>query len=301
MSAARLTVGIPVYNGERYLAAALDSVLDQDVDGLDVVVSDNGSTDATRDIVEDRARRDRRVRYLRHEVNRGGVWNANFVLTEARAPLFKWAFYDDVLRPGHLGACLDLLEDAGPDVVGAHTRVVVIDGEGVVIEARNDGELGVDARTAHERLGALYRSLAGQLQFGVFRTSAAQRSGGFVPAYGSEMTLLSALLLQGRMLQSPERLLELRRHEAQYGATKLSEMGWYRYERHRGWAMPYSWMTVEFLRAVAASELDASERARCAATVVSQWSMRHLRGVASDVKYLPEVVRTHRANAAGIR
>ncbi|WP_022882138.1 glycosyltransferase family 2 protein [Gryllotalpicola ginsengisoli] len=293
-STPRLTIGIPVYNGERYLGCALDSVLAQDIDGLDVVVSDNASTDGTQELVRERRRRDPRVRYIRQEVNRGGVWNTNFVLSQARAPLFKWAFYDDVLRPGYLSACLALLDDAGPGVVGAHTRVVVIDQDGRQIEERQDSRIGADAPTAHERIGAMYRKLAGQLQFGVFRTEVVQRSGGFVAAYGSEMRMLTRILIEGRMLQLEDQLLELRRHPAQYGATKLAEMSWYKHEGQRGWFAPVSWMTVEFLRAVGESEADAAERARCSATVVRDWSLRHLRGVASDLRDLPAILRLRR-------
>jgi len=72
-----LTIGLPVYNGERYLAGALDSILNQDYSDFVLVISDNASIDATQDICEDYADRDDRITYVRQETNMGGAWNFN--------------------------------------------------------------------------------------------------------------------------------------------------------------------------------------------------------------------------------
>ena len=75
---------MPVYNAERYLAGTLDSILAQSFRDFELIISDNGSTDRTAQICRDYASRDSRIRYLRHEVNRGAAWNRNYVLDLAR-------------------------------------------------------------------------------------------------------------------------------------------------------------------------------------------------------------------------
>src|SRR3954470_15735733 len=86
-----VSIGLPVYNGARYIAEALESLLAQTYTAFELIISDNGSTDATRSICEEFAARDGRVRYVRHETNRGLAWNWNHVFELSRRPYFKWS------------------------------------------------------------------------------------------------------------------------------------------------------------------------------------------------------------------
>ena len=90
-----VSVGLPVYNGERYLREAVDSVLGQTYVNLELVISDNASTDATEAICREYAARDPRVRYHRAERNRGAVWNFNRAFELARGEFFMWQAFDD--------------------------------------------------------------------------------------------------------------------------------------------------------------------------------------------------------------
>ena len=71
----RVSIGLPVYNGENYLQDAMRSVLDQTFDDLELIVSDNASTDRSAEIAQDLAAADRRVRYFRNERNLGAAPN----------------------------------------------------------------------------------------------------------------------------------------------------------------------------------------------------------------------------------
>ncbi|HLR96223.1 MAG TPA: glycosyltransferase, partial [Jiangellaceae bacterium] len=77
--APRVTIGLPVFNGERYLEAAIDSILAQDFQDFELLLADNASTDATLEICERAAARDPRVTVHRSEANRGAAWNYNRV------------------------------------------------------------------------------------------------------------------------------------------------------------------------------------------------------------------------------
>jgi hypothetical protein len=85
----RVSIGVPVYNGARYLAATLTSLVGQTYEDIEIVISDNGSTDETGQICRDLVARDRRVRYVRHDTNRGLALNYNGLVSETSGPYFK--------------------------------------------------------------------------------------------------------------------------------------------------------------------------------------------------------------------
>lgn len=126
-SVALVSVGIPVRNGERHLAAALDSALAQDHPHVEVVVSDNASTDGTESICRRYAEKDRRIRYRRNRENLGAVANFGIVLREARGRFFTWLAADDLLSsPSYLTKTVGFLE-ANPDVVLCASDIDVLD------------------------------------------------------------------------------------------------------------------------------------------------------------------------------
>ena len=92
----RLTVGLPVYNGEKYLAESLDALLGQSYGDFELIISDNASTDATEAICREYAAKDPRITYLRQPANIGATPNHNFVFEQSHTELFKWASYDDL-------------------------------------------------------------------------------------------------------------------------------------------------------------------------------------------------------------
>src|SRR5436190_13978533 len=98
----RLSIGVPVYNGEAFLAVTLESILDQSFTEFELIISDNASTDGTEEIARGIAARDERVRYHRNVANVGLAKNYNRLFSLASGEYFKWASADDVLLPGYL-------------------------------------------------------------------------------------------------------------------------------------------------------------------------------------------------------
>ena len=90
-----VSIGLPVYNGEKYVRDAIDSLLAQTLVDFELLISDNASTDGTQRICEAYALRDSRVRYLRQRENIGAGRNFEFVLDRARGQFFMWAAHDD--------------------------------------------------------------------------------------------------------------------------------------------------------------------------------------------------------------
>ncbi|MGI8459454.1 MAG: glycosyltransferase family 2 protein [Propionibacteriaceae bacterium] len=290
----QVTLGVPVYNGEHYLATALDSLLAQDHDSMEILVSDNASTDATPDIVRAAAERDSRVRVIRQQENRGGVWNVNFLIAEGRGELFKWAYYDDVCQPHFVSSCVAALDSVGPGAVMAYTRAVTIGPEGEVLEERNDADLRLDAATPHERVHNLLHSLANQTEFGLMRTAAVRRTRGILPYIGSEMFFLTEMALQGGFVLVPETLLQLRRHPEQYGRDRFTEAQWYAQSGQPQSLLPFAKMNTMLAATALRGQLPLAERARCLAAVGRGWTLPRWRSVASDLKHLPQTWRARR-------
>ena len=116
----RLTIGLPVYNGEDFLTESLESLLGQTYGDFELIISDNASTDRTADICKQYAKVDSRIRYIRQDHNIGLVRNEQFVMRQATGELFKLAAHDDLYARDLLKKCIEAL-DSHPEVVVAHS------------------------------------------------------------------------------------------------------------------------------------------------------------------------------------
>ncbi len=104
---------MPVYNGERFVRRALDALLSQDYEDFELIIADNASTDATREICEKYARIDKRIQYQRSDINHGAEDNFNRVFRMARGTYFMWAAADDLWEPDYVSTLLqDLKSDS---------------------------------------------------------------------------------------------------------------------------------------------------------------------------------------------
>ena len=127
-----LFIGMPVYNGEKFVAEALDSIMAQTYTDWKLVISDNASTDDTQRICQHYASKDARIHYVRQETNIGAMPNFRFLLEQADTPYFMWAAADDMWKESFVEACVTGLES--DDEVGwAFTNMVNIDSFGRTI------------------------------------------------------------------------------------------------------------------------------------------------------------------------
>ncbi len=109
---------MPVYNGEKYIRQAIDSVLAQTFTDFEVIISDNNSTDSTLAICKEFEKKDQRIKYIRHEINKGAGFNFPFVLSEAKGEYFVWLAYDDYWESTFLEKNVNVL-DNNKNVVGS--------------------------------------------------------------------------------------------------------------------------------------------------------------------------------------
>lgn len=216
----RLTIGLPVYNGQNYLAESIESLLGQTYEDFELIISDNASTDGTPDICADFRKRDNRIRYFRQERNIGLSPNHNFTAAKARGELFKWAAHDDLYGRDLLKLCVEAL-DKNPDVVLAHSWTARIDGNGKVVKPE---EYPLD--TASPAAPARFRSTlfgnGGDDDGGVIRGEVLRRIAPYGSYYHADRTAISELVLYGKFYQVPQWLF-FRRDHAERAEWKFAD------------------------------------------------------------------------------
>jgi len=129
----KVSIGMPVYNGEPFIREALDSLLAQTFTDFELIISDNASTDGTEAICREYAARDARIRYVRQAENRGVGANFKFVLEEAVGGYFMWTAVDDRLSADDY--LQQLLRNLGPGVDYAFPDISITDSRGKVLQA----------------------------------------------------------------------------------------------------------------------------------------------------------------------
>ncbi|WP_353932005.1 glycosyltransferase family A protein [Okeanomitos corallinicola TIOX110] len=122
----KLSIGLPVYNGETFLQESLDCLLNQTFSDFELIICDNASTDNTEEICRNYAAQDQRIIYYRNPSNIGCACNFNRVLKLSQGEYFKWAAYDDLHAPDYLSKCIHVLEE-NPDYILCHSHTFLID------------------------------------------------------------------------------------------------------------------------------------------------------------------------------
>jgi glycosyltransferase involved in cell wall biosynthesis len=195
-----ITIGMPTYNGARFLAKSIDALLLQDYPNFELVISDNCSTDDTAAIARAHAERSDRVRYVGQETHIGVSANFNRALSLAEGTYFMWAADHDLWEPTLISRCVAALE-ADPAAVLAYPQSYLIDESGTVIEEMDD-QIDLDQASALDRYRHLiWRLAVCNMVYGVARRDALVATGGFPDVFGPDHVVLARLALQGPILR----------------------------------------------------------------------------------------------------
>lgn len=196
---ATVSIGLPVFNGARYLERTIQSIIDQDFGDFELIIVDNASDDATADIATAFADADRRLRYHRNDENIGAARNYCRAFELATAPYFKWSAHDDWLEPSYLDECVNALM-ARPDAVLAYTHTNVYD------EAGNFTHLfrfppGLSSDQPATRFHHSLWSFKAPAVFGVIRADVLATTPLIQGYKSSDRPLLSELVLAGPVIE----------------------------------------------------------------------------------------------------
>ena len=306
----KVSIGMPVYNGSRYVAEAIESILNQTFADFELIICDNASTDNTEAICREYAARDPRIRYVRNERNVGAAPNYNKTFQLARGVYFRWHAHDDLIAPTYLEKTVPVL-DNDPGVVVVHSYTRLIDEHGATMDFPREANGGarlehmvpgrgkliygvdpLDRKLDSPRVDQRFRSIVLRTFwcheiFGLMRRTNLARGGLMEPFYGTDKVILAEMAAQGRYHIVPEELFMNRRHPEQSGSIddKRTRDAWNDARAARMWLSRRTIRMRGLMRAVALGKMNARDRAAC------------YRAIAEKVLVAAKPVRTHPATS----
>lgn len=277
----RVSVGLPVYNGETLIRSAVDSLLAQTYRDFELIISDNASTDGTEAICRRYVESDPRVRYERSPRNRGLAWNYNRVFELARGEYFKWAAHDDVCEPTFVERCVELLERI-PEAVVAYPQTVLIDEHGRRIQDYASRLNLTDSRPNRRFFNLVCNLGLSNPIFGVMRAAVLRRTPRMRSYVASDVALLAELALLGEFRQVPERLFLRRDHpqKSDRANPTLEGVANLYDPTNRGKIHLLNWRLFrEHLASIWRVPIGPVEKSRCAVHMLrwGRWHWRELR------------------------
>jgi glycosyltransferase involved in cell wall biosynthesis len=206
-----LSIGIPVRNGAKYLGDTLDCLRKQEFADVEVLISDNASTDETPEIARAAAAGDPRIRYVRQKEDLGPADNFNYVFRHTRGEFFSWLACDDMFEPTFHTRMVALLHSR-PEAAAAMSRLRLIDSEGNLMD-HSDEPVDGDRPDPIERF-IRYAGFSHWCQYcyGVARRSAMEKTRLLLPFWTSDRLYCAELALAGPLLRDPDTLFYVRQH-----------------------------------------------------------------------------------------
>jgi len=285
-----VSIGLPVYNGQDYLSAAIESLSRQTFGDFEIVISDNASSDRTPEICREFAASDPRIRYDRNERNLGAAANYNAVFARARGEYFKWASHDDFVAPDFLQRCVEVL-DREEHVVLAFSRFDYVDERGETLR-QSAQNLSIRGEQPARRVRQLVDRQVEKTDiywaiFGLIRSSAL-RSTRLIETYvASDQTLLFHLILLGELCQVPETLFFRREHADESmtkQATPRQRASWFDTTRKPSEFLFPNWRLLrEHLALIREQRLPPGQALRCSGQVLRRFAHKW-RAMGGEIK-----------------
>jgi glycosyltransferase involved in cell wall biosynthesis len=286
-----VSIGLPVYNGEKSLRQAVDSVLNQDFGDFELIVSDNASADGTEALCREYEKRDQRVRYTRTETNIGASPNHDRAFKLSRGKYFAWMAHDVEQLPGMLSRCVREMNLHAPPVVLAYPRCEQIDEHGRPV-GDDLPNIGSPDPRPHQRMRIVIQRITYVTQhYGLFLAEALRKTrlNGSYPS--SDHVLTAEMAMLGEIREIPEVLV--RRHfEAQKGtqAVLKDKHAWAAWldpkmKGRRLWLRNEDRLALEYMRSALSLPLRPMDKLTCAVA----GPLFHYR------RYFPNTVRAWRS------
>ncbi len=269
----KITVGMPVYNGEPFLREAIESALCQTYEDFELVISDNASTDGTREICEDYAANDPRICYHRNKANIGAARNYNTVFRLARGAYFRWFNADDLIAPHLHEECVKVL-DGNPDAVLCYGKTEIIDGHGRCIGSYDDN-LDLQDAQASNRFKRFYDQVGlTNVIYGLMRSDAMRKTAlfgdGSLPA--ADTRFMAELTLQGKFIEIPQVLFYRRMHPeaSSHQRDDIARQRKFWSADSKEFTLPKLRLRLSLLRSAFKADIVAREKLRIACYICRQ-------------------------------
>jgi len=211
-----VSIGIPAFNRASKIGRTIESILAQTYRNFELIISDDASTDTTRKVCEEYAKKDKRIRCYRQQKNLGLNGNFSFLLNQARGEYFIWVGDDDYCYPNFISSLKNAL-DAHPDygIAMSSVRRMYEDGE-IADEIVYDGRDDV-TKFSSERIfsAAIFQDPPVHLfTLGLWRKHIADRIFGYTlpNSAGNDITFVCELSFMTRLCSVTEILFEKTRY-----------------------------------------------------------------------------------------
>jgi glycosyltransferase involved in cell wall biosynthesis len=259
----RVSIGMPVYNREKYVGAAIEAHLSQTYSNFELVITDNASTDRSAEICRAYAAKDPRVKYYRNPQNLGASGNYNRCFELSIGEYFRWTPSDDLISPNLLERAVEVL-DGDPSVFVAYPKTKLIDGEGQIIGEFDEGLHLMDERPSERWKGVQKNLRLGNLHYGLNRADKFRKTGLLRNYNGGDFPLIAEMSLYGKFFEIPDAFFYRRMHEAASSALKNSAdvMAFYD-PRKRNKVFLYNWVHLGAnLRSIVRAPVPLFEKLR---------------------------------------
>jgi glycosyltransferase involved in cell wall biosynthesis len=267
-----VSVGVPVFNGESGLSRCLEGLLRQDYPNLEIIISDNASTDSTPLICDEFVRMDPRVKYWRADQNRGSGWNFNRVFELSSGEYFLWAAHDDDHEPSFISACVEQLQ-RHPDAVlcQTHTAVSVEGHDRTLYLARLDTFEDIDGIV--ERYRETLKRFPATAFYGVYRSSAMRKTKLWEKILASDLAFIQELSIHGGFIQVPTTMFRYTARES--WNTVQQDAGHFLGKPKAWWYVPFVVLFMNHSRRLAHSPIPLGLKLRLW-TVLTLHQIRHV-------------------------
>jgi glycosyltransferase involved in cell wall biosynthesis len=280
-----VSIGIPVYNGENFIREALDSIVNQTYQNLEIIVSDNASADKTKEICESYQIKDDRIKYIRLNENQGAAVNFNNTFDLATGKYFKWASHDDYLDSTYIEKCITYLENH-PDTHLCHSKKNIVNKNSEIIRRLDFPGLEIDSDKVYNRFRVFLKTFRffhddADVVFGVFRSSELSKTQKIANYNSSDFTLTAEIVILGKLHIIPEYIFYRRFHQKMSTVaynSKASRAKWFDTKKESTNLIQYFpfllWFS-EFIRFIGGSNITFFEKLRLSFSAV-EWLLARI-------------------------
>lgn len=210
-----VSVGLPVFNGEKLVNQAIDSILSQTYGDFELIISDNASSDATEDICREYASSDPRVKYFRNDTNIGAAANFRRVVELASSKYFKWLGVDDYVADSYLEKTRKVLEERS-DVVLCCSKVDIVDENSEIIRHYDDPQAVISDSPKDRFTQYINQDSWINAVYGLMRRESLVGTSVMGSFTGSDVVVMAEMTLHGKFFEIPETLFYRRYHPDAY-------------------------------------------------------------------------------------
>jgi len=270
-----VSIGMPVYNEGQFIRQALESLLAQDYENFELIISDNASEDKTPEICLEYAARDKRIRYYRNEKNMGAAWNFKRVFDLSKGKYFMWSAGHDLWNKKFISKCLEVLEN-DPSVVLCYPQTMLIDMQGRELKILSSC---LDTRSEFKASRRFHRTIWElnwcESIYGLIRPDALKKTSLGVALVGVDCLLLAELSLLGKFVLIPETLFYLRLNRPEETEEQVLRRYFDTLAPNMNTVIPYTLLMLHHLIAVKNAQISLKEKLELVPDVLVRFVMRY--------------------------